>query len=190
MKKNLFVLVMLMMSLTSFAESYKFVLSPSGMISTNPETPNFLVFDYPNVAQKDLYEKVLLIIGEHFTSPKDVISTVEGKQISIVCNVAQGVSRTNFHKFGISFKLVFEFKDNKIKVNAPIINSITTVTHKFQEMFICKKVISIGGDAFSIYSTSGKLKLEKAKETLEYTVNNTAAMILEGVLDKASNSDW
>ncbi|WP_075559894.1 DUF4468 domain-containing protein [Parabacteroides timonensis] len=190
MKKSLFTLAMLIVSLTSFAEGHIFVLSPSGMLSTNPETPDYLIFDYPEFSQRDLYEKVLLTVGEHFTSPKDVLSTVENKQVSIACTVGKGVKRTDFHSFDISFKLVFEFKDNKIKVNAPIINKMTTVTHKYQEMFIKKNTISIGGDEFSIYNMKGKLKNEKAKKSLEYTVNSTILMILEGVLDKAVHSDW
>lgn len=191
MKKSLFVLAMLLMSLTNFAQDHLFVLSPSGMITTNPESPNYLVFDYPTLTQKELYEKVLMTIGEHFTSPKDVMSTVEGKQISILCNVADGVKRTDFHSFDVSFKLVFEFKDKKIKVNAPVINRITTVTHKFQEMFIQKYIISMGGgDEFSIYNTKGKLKLEKAKRSLENTVNSVVLMILNGVVDKSVDDDW
>lgn len=193
MKKFLFTFVILMMSLTGFAEEHIFVLSPFGMVTTNPKSPNYIVLDCPTLTQKELYEKVLLTIGEQFTSPKDILSTVEGKQISIICNIANGVKRTDFHSFDVSFKLVFEFKDGKIKVNAPSINRITTVTHKFQEMFIRKYItsISIGsGDEFSIYNSKGKLKLEKAKKTLENTVNNTVLMILIGVVDKAVNNDW
>lgn len=191
MKKVLFVFVMLTMTLTGTAQEHLFELSPSGMTTTNPEKPNYIILDYPTFTQKELYEKVLLTIGEHFTSPKDILSTVEGKQISIICNVADGVKRTNFHSFDISFKLVFEFKDRKIKVNAPTINRITTTTQNFQEMFVCKYIVGIGnGEEFSIYNSKGKLKLEKAKKTLENTVNSTIAIILKGVTGQTDNENW
>lgn len=192
MKKNLFLLAAFFISLTSFAQDYKFVLSPDGIVTTNPEDPNYLVYDYPNFTQKELYEKVLMAIGEIFTSPKDVLSTVQDKQISILCNIKNGVQRTKFHPFDVKFKLVFEFKDNKIKVNAPVVERITTMTvaHKFQEMFIRKSVLPLGGTEFTIYNMKGKLKNEKAKETLEYTVNATVFTILAKVVDKAVNNDW
>jgi hypothetical protein len=191
MRKIILSLVALTMIISnSFAEIDTFVLSPNGMISTNINEPRYNVYDFPKCSQQSLYEKVLLTIGERFTSPKDVVSKVEGKQISIVCNLSNAVERTKFHSFDMSFTLSFEFKDEKIKVNAPIINSITDTSMKLQVMHICKSVMSANGDEFSIYNGKGKLKNERAKKSLEYSVNIAFLSILESVLDKETNKDW
>lgn len=153
-------------------------------------TPRYTVITFEGMSQKELYDKVLVTANAYYVSPQNVLSVVDSKSITINGISSDVVYRTKMHTFDVNYTVTFEFKDEKIKINSPTINKISTYTHKFQEMFICERTFDIGtGDRFTIFKPkNGSVNLPMAKETLENFINKLIDDIVYSGLSQ--EDDW
>lgn len=184
------VLLILVAALYSISLNAQFVLTNNGLVdSTNNNNKDYYVVNYEGYNKQKLFDDYLIAISKRCVSPKDVISKVDGEQISLNIIIKNGVSRNKFHVFDLNTTILFEFKDDKVKIS-PIINSITNIYEgKIQYMYIRKKVFAIDETEFSIFNGDGDLKNKKAKFTLENTINNFIKSIISNV-NKSKNNDW
>ncbi len=106
-------------------EKVVFNLYPDGKFKTK-DGASYLVVKFDTLSSSQLYDMVRSNINAIYKNPKKVISEVENKSISV-----RGFSQTiTTDKLALSspsvysgyYNLLFEFKDGKIKVNAPIID--------------------------------------------------------------------
>lgn len=118
-------LVLLTMAINA-QNRVKFTLDKScTFVIPNSET-NYYVFNYEGESQATLFNKTLIGATKTFVSAKDVVSKVENNMISInashvLANTIGGLISYNIY---INYVVEFEFKEGKIKVNAPKIISI------------------------------------------------------------------
>lgn len=88
---------------------------------------NYYVFYFDGNTQSTLFNKVLIGVTKTFLSAKDVVSKVDNSLISInsthriVDNLLDGLIVMTYD---VNYIIEFEFKDGKIKVNAPSLVSI------------------------------------------------------------------
>lgn len=188
MKKTLSFLLFIILGTQLSAQ---FILTPNGF--TTHDNKDYIVYNFENKTQTELYNAALMSIGRTFVSPKDVISKVENKQINLVAYIPKGVSRTNYHKFDLTFNVVFEFKDNKIKINSPNIISIIYQMKYLQQMYVKKEINLLAyfdGNEWTIYNSKDVVKLDMAKETLEATVNNLIENLINNIKQNSTNDNW
>lgn len=140
MKKILFLLSFSLLAIYSYSQSEnpsvgKFHLQENGTFLTEDGT-DFIVLDYPGINQEDLYNEFLVAITKLYVSPQKVIDKVENRIIRI-----NGFSSTAFvmdyekkllglpriEKYAAMYYLQFQFKDEKMRVDAPIINKIIPI---------------------------------------------------------------
>jgi len=87
---------------------------------------NYYVFNFEGESQSSLYNKALMAITKTYVSAKDVVTKVENSMISINSNktisyMIGGILPTSNY---VNYVLEFEFKDGRMKVNAPTIVQI------------------------------------------------------------------
>ncbi|MFV0565360.1 MAG: hypothetical protein ACK5NB_05945 [Flavobacteriaceae bacterium] len=81
------------------------------------------------------------------------------------------------------------FKDNKVKIDSPIIK-LTTYTGQNQTLHIYYPKFSINGSDLGIYGKKNKLKSEKAKYDLENYFNDYIDKLKKSINKYEANKDW
>lgn len=171
----------------SFAQSSHFKLQASGVFIDSLSNKNYTVFEYPGKTKADLYTLVLKNITRLYLSPKSITSKVENEIISInaVASSVLPVDKSSFLDCG--YILTIQFKDGKIKVDAPSITSVTWGANhrdvngifgewmKGQRMFVGKK---------------GYEKLNKP-EAIDYFTRRINAIVESIVkIEPSSDQNW
>lgn len=87
---------------------------------------DYYIFNYEGESQSSLYNKALIGLTKTFVSAKDVVSKVENSMISInttkvISYIIGGILPTKTY---MDYVVEIEFKDGRIRVNAPTIVSM------------------------------------------------------------------
>ncbi|MGJ7032756.1 hypothetical protein [Niabella hirudinis] len=145
----------------------------------------------PGASQQQLFDAVERRIQTSFGSFRDRISTDPGREI-----VFQATDRHGLNYYGkdydVTFQASFEFKEGKIKVNAPLIRNIRSFNPRIDSVAAVLAVNSPGTVIFLnrgwfVYDKKGKLKNRPLKELLESLFNDE---ILAPLLAVKAAEDW
>ena len=125
MKKFFSIITFLFCALSIHAQYFS--LTESGLKPANGKDKNFIVIEKEGKSQKDLFNQVKNFITSSYVSPKDVISVNETEMITL-----NGISDGDVQckkgfvmlPFRTNYTIVFMFKDGKIRINNPSINSM------------------------------------------------------------------
>ena len=124
MKKVLSVAFLGLFSIITYAQNrVNFTLNDQCQYYIKNSDKNFYVFNYDGESQASLYNKTLVSITKEFVSAKDVVSKVENSLISV-----NSTHKLEYYLSGpiaiksvsyVNYVVEFEFKDGKVRVNAP-----------------------------------------------------------------------
>ena len=181
MKTKIFTLLALSMLIFSTANA-QYKLTPNGLI--NDTKKDFIVLDYENKTQTELYNAVYMLLNSMYVNPQKVLSTVDNNSISI-----NGISTNAIYRkkdmswlistFDINYTISLQFKDNKIRINNPSINNMNVAGMPY-ETFYTSKIFNKKGE-------TGK-KYKDTKISIESFFNDYIKKIDESIKDnKATN---
>jgi hypothetical protein len=180
------ILLLLLFPCIVFAQQSKITLTPFGFVSETDTSKNYIVVELQNKSKADLFKQTLIYLNKTYRSPKDVISQVENESITVNGYSNTAIRRNKMHVFDMNYTINFEFKDGKIKINAPDF----VLTHYYdghdQHLFLVANNSISGGD-MGIWNKSLKLKSEMAKGDLELFFNT---YINEFVSALSKQTDW
>lgn len=173
-------------------EAQTFELTSNGFVNSEDHNKDYIVFDVEGVKQQELFNYVMQALGKTFVSPKNKISSVEYTQISangVLGNVTYRKVAGMRLEFDMSFNLIFEFKDEKIRINAPQILDIVQEGGLVQ-IYLTKaerpnQILAHK----ALFYNDGKVNEPKHKERIERSVNAFINVIIDRIL-KAKDSDW
>lgn len=139
--------LLLILSNATVAQERTFCLQSDGSFLTR-DNGKYLVEEFPNTSRDVLFQKLLVNISSLFVSPQDVISSVPNEMISVNAyvdeipffTVSTAVGKHSFSP-GTHYVIKIYIKDNKVRIDAPIITGIGKV----------------GSDAFPIWMKRYKL---------------------------------
>ncbi len=163
------------------------VLTPQGFVSTNDTSKNYIVVSFDSVGQKALFDRALLYLNTIYVSPKDVLSLVDSTSITINGLSKGAIPRNNQHVFDLNYSINIQFKQGKIRVNAPAVKLTTTVYSNFQTLYIVANN-SLDGRRLGIWNEKGKLVSERAKIELETFFNKYIDDMVKGI--NSNSTDW
>ena len=176
MKKTL-LFFLLLLSSSTYAQKREvyFELTPAGFVNAEDKS-NFCVVKTDKSA-KDMYNEVLLSLGRIYNSPKDIMSTVENKQITINAILTQvTLYKWNFANRCINahYQLIIEFKDNRVRIFAPHIHKLFEPEYGHELLGICRKIDRMTqSKTQTIWGIKKKdLRNEKAKIDNEISFNS------------------
>nr|DAP46221.1 MAG TPA: protein of unknown function (DUF4468) [Caudoviricetes sp.] len=128
MKKILFLVMsaLAFMGNVNAQKTVDFKLQADGSFVNSSDGKNFVVIPFDGKTKDELYSETLVAVTKLYNSPKDVISKVEGEVISIngisqncvVLKAMMGIKVA----FSIQYVLQFQFKEGKLRVDAPVIS--------------------------------------------------------------------
>lgn len=163
------------------------VLTPQGFVSTNDTSKNYIVVSFDSIGQKALFDMALLYLNTIYVSPKDVLSLVDSTSITINGLSKRAIPLSKLHVFDLNYSINIQFKQGKIRVNAPAVKLTTTVYSNFQTLYIVANN-SLDGRRLGIWNEKGKLVSERAKLELETFFNNYIAEMVKGI--NSNSNDW
>ena len=182
MMKKLLILLFALTPLLGFSQ-VDFRLQEDGSFKT-ADGNDYQIIKRDSMSSKELYGLIMTNLNRVYISPKDVISQADDKSISVRGYKEDLLSVSGFWEYagvyGGHYKLLFEFKDGKIKVSAPIIeDELALFQHQTSFRNQLKKYFGNKGNI----SEKNKKKLDK----INLYINNLINSICE---QKASNNDW
>ena len=121
MRKYLF-LTILFCSTLVFGQNKYFELTPCGFRSVTDSTKNYIVLNFPDKTKEDLYKEVLAWTNKNYGSGENTIRTINNENISINSisyNDIKVASNAAIYCH-MEYQLNISFKDDKIKIDAPI----------------------------------------------------------------------
>lgn len=177
MMKKIYVLLGLMLVMSASAQ---WRLTPNGLLDVNDD--NYLELYVEEGKAAEMYEKVVAYVNENYHKPEEVMKGQPGEKLTIRTTKRYGVRRTEMDKYDISYELVLEFKEGRVKVSQPIFDLMRS--EKQNQLL---KIQSANARELGIWNKNGKLKSEMAKDDIERFFNDIIVGLKEalGVKD-----DW
>ena len=192
MKKLFTVALLLLCGMTIYAQSIsdaKYVSNFKMNYDGNFSTQDCKDYDVAVIEGKDateLFDLVRKHVSLAFRSPKDIESNINDKIISIYGYAPKCTFFTApGFKFYLSFhfSLKFQFKDGKIRIEAPILSEMEgSAWPTLQKTFKAKGIFSKEG------VLSDNPKKRQTVTMLENYFNNLINRIING--DSKANEDW
>ncbi|MFS2666729.1 DUF4468 domain-containing protein [Candidatus Bacteroides intestinigallinarum] len=189
MKKILFLMVVMLVSSHNInaQNAMDFKLQADGTFVNIADNKNFLVIPYEGKTQSELYLEILSSITKLYKSPKDVISKVENEIISIkgFCDDCIAVKTPGMKlRFGMEYVLRFQFKDGKIRVDAPVVSQM-----------ICKYQPATYSEPFTDWVNSWKLfkdgQPNPKRQYLIVDLDEILNQLISDILScKSQDDDW
>ena len=124
MKKLILSLAFASLAIIGFAQANFTLNNKCGFEASDGK--GYMVIPFEGKTAHELYDMVRVNVGKSYNSPKEVMSVVEDKSIAIYATV-DGIYKENLFlvngTYSSKYSLNFEFKDGKIKVEAPLLGS-------------------------------------------------------------------
>lgn len=178
MKKATLLLIMLSVTVLSFSQgSVNFSVTKYGSYEVPYSSNNYYVITFPNQTQSQLYTSALMAVTRDFVSAKDVVSKVDNVMISVnaVHRFTERYSAFSL-TYDVNYTFQMEFKDGRVRINAP---QIISIKDQYGER------VSFSDCATS--STTGEV-LESSKQEFAF-VNGVINRILSS-MGGGSRDDW
>jgi len=164
-------LLLLSVFTCSIAFGQEFILTPNNFVNTSDETKNFIVLEYPELNQKQLYDKTKTFIQSKFKNLKgDGLNEVEYSFIKLIAS-SPGTTVKAFGSESLMSYMVttyeINFKDGKLMIK-PTLERFESSGPGVDNTYIN------GGNSFagkSIFKKDGKVWLKNYYEVANINVN-------------------
>lgn len=160
-----------------------FTLTADGFKNSQNMDQDFVVLNYEGKSQSELYTKFLSKITNVYVSAKNVVSKVDDNIISINGYSTNAIEmkkgKKQIIKHDIRYNISFEFKDGRVRVNAPDGLLMTSD----------RTILKITGQTSSFYGQyaifkNGELNEALAKDSLETFFNDLITEIASNEKDE------
>lgn len=193
MKKTLLIALFLFFTQVGFAQY--FTLTSEGFKSA--DKTDYVVLNFPNVKQAELYSNVLNVLNTMYKNPKEVLSLVEGQSITIKGYEEDAIDSKEKQnpimigkrkaKYDVSYTLSILFKDGKIRFNSPSFECRKWVIGSGSNYWAYMSLVKEKKAYYSIYDKKGELVAEEAAASLNKHFNT----LIKEILDKSNNiNNW
>lgn len=185
-RPTLVFLALLISSLSTYAQNMYFSLTSEGFKSRDGK--DFVVLQYAEKPADVLYQNVLLALHNFLPAPKDALSTIENKSITMNVFVPEVIDVRGSTKFDLEYSLNLQFKDNKVRVNAmnvlyignqPSLESLRTVS------------INPSGNAWrTVYNQNGHVRFDNTRVSLDEFFNSLVDRIKLSAEKGLDDMEW
>lgn len=191
--KKLVLVTLFLFSLPYFVYCQYFELTPSGMKSLiEPEGADYLVLNFPDKSQSELFDAAHDYVVSSFNSAKDVMSESEPNVLSLKAAMPFKLSN-GFVKYDaiLNYKYNILFKEGRVRVEFHLLDFIVLPTNGNVPKFsfgLVRQNISMQG----VFTKQGKIiKVggEDTKRTIEDYANRLTQGLAEAITGVANN-DW
>jgi hypothetical protein len=192
MKKIILSLTLLATTfINCFSQTFK--LTSNGFIdASSKEEKRYIIVPFEGKTQEQIFTQALIAIGKIFNSPNNVINKVNNCQINIISVLDKVTARHPMGMtlpFDMEYNLILEFKDGKMKMNAPFIRDIKQQGGYNVHIYLTKK--ERGSTAFihnfALFNNNGTANEKKHIKNIENAWNTFVSSLLETMREQ---TDW
>ena len=164
MKKK--VLITMLLTITVITVNAQYRLTSKGLV--NDTDKGYIVLEFNDKTQQELYNAVHLLINSTYVSPQNVLSIVDGQSITINGVSLNAIYRKNpiIKTFDINYTITFLFKNGRIRIDNPNINRLnasgTSVAFYINGSYMFQD---------GVFNKKGKVLAEKTKKSIENFFN-------------------
>lgn len=178
---------MLFVGIIVFAQ--KLELTPTGLVSVDDNSKNFIVLEFPGKSQAQLFKATTLLINTKYNNPKFVTTELENEQLVINATSPQKIKIKGLMRFDVNYNAVFSFKDGKVKLELNIKEFERFISGMGREV---QGIVGydMGISRSGVFNNKGKLINENAKESTELFANEFVENIKSGITKNLSGSEW
>lgn len=186
------VLAFIMVLLPMLATAQTFTLTPQGFVNADEQTKTYVVVEMQGT-QAELYAKAKTAVTSMWNSPKDAMSYNEPDII-----VVNGYSNNAAHFkkwgrdniFGMVYRLQIQFKDGRIRIDAPVIGSLDYAGGQ-GTMLIEAGDNSTSQHITRAFEKNGKVRFPEFNKNVEDYFNGLVATLIDKMKNGVSNDkDW
>lgn len=173
-------------------ELVRFNLKPDGTFQTDDEK-SFAIVEFEGKTAQELFNMVKANVLTLYNSPKTVMNEIEPSNITIRARSEKLYSTyklgTAFVEYRANYNLVFQFKDGRIKIDAPLVDKQLDVSAT--AVPLPKTFISLIDDWFE---KNGQIKKKKQKlvtkveDIFNYPINYLLGNLNQ--VPSTDNEDW
>ena len=158
-----------------------------GEFVSNQGYDNYVIYEIPKMTTSELKTSVISAIGTIYSSPKDVINSVDDNLIQLT-GITKGFERTSkiigeSYKTQFIFNLVIQFKDGKVRYNAPVIKYIVSENVKTGK----RNINDFSGVNIRNYLLEDDYLADTHLKQIEYDINNFISSINSHLI---KSNDW
>ena len=148
---------------------------------------NYVIYEIPKMTTSELKTSVISAIGTIYSSPKDVINSVDDNLIQLT-GITKGFKRTSkiigeSYKTQFIFNLVIQFKDGKVRYNAPVIKYIVSENVNTGK----RHINDFSGVNIRNYLLEDDYLADTHLKQIEYDINNLISSINSHLI---KSNDW
>ena len=190
MKKYLLCITGCMFSM--FVMAQKFTLTYKGFVDSKKPENDYIVINFDGLTKEQIYTKAQRGVAKAFVSGKDVMTNVPNEQISLSGTLPEVTARKPAGMklpFNMKFTMTLEFKDGKMRIDAPHILELrqeATLGDVFMYLTKAEAGSSFLKKNYAIFKNDGTVNEKKHKENIEKKTNELIESILAGMKD----TDW
>ena len=191
MKRILLCTIGCMLSMLMMAQT--FTLTYKGFVDSEKPENNYLVVTFDGLTKEQIYIKAQKAVAKSFISGKNVMTNIPNEQIRINGILPEATVRSPMGMklpFDMKFTMDLEFKDGKMRINAPHILELRQEA-SLGDVFMYLTKAEAGSTFikknFAIFKNDGRVNEKKHKENIENKTNELVAYIIKVMKD---DSDW
>lgn len=185
--KNLLLLVFALLCWGQSDAANPFVLTPSGIVSSEDSTKTYVVVEMPGKTQEEIYELLSVRLNRMYKYPNATQSRIEGKSIQIsgtapmVVFIKKDLGREYF--WDLKHTINIEFRDGRVKFDVLGFS----ITNPFGYN---TEVALVGKGHFNafVYDRKENLKMSRTKEDVEKFFNSFVNALSKD--DQAEEEEW
>jgi len=191
MKRILLCTIGCMLSMLMMAQT--FTLTYKGFVDSEKPENDYLVVTFDGLTKDQIYVKAQRAVAKSFISGKNVMTNIPNEQISINGILPEATVRSPMGMklpFDMKFTMDLEFKDGKMRINAPHILELrqeATLGDVFMYLTKAEAGSTFIKKNFAIFKNDGRVNEKKHKENIENKTNELVAYIIKVMKD---DSDW
>lgn len=168
----------------------QFSLTINGFVSSQDNSKNYVVFDYDSISKEKLYTNVLKFITANYKSAKDVVSKVDNEIITINALQPKQIKAKTL-KYDISYTLVVNFKDNKIKIDSPTFECTSYAFNKPYRLTMSGSNGGFGSEiTVGLFKKNGEPSQKDTIGEIESFINSLCNEIKLAASGGSNNEEW
>ncbi len=186
--KRFIVGTLLLLMIPSLACCQYFELTPNGVISSTGNEKTFVVLEFPDKTQVELFDLARSYIVSTFNSAKDVMSESRPNVLSVNA-ILPCVFKAGFNYDAlVNYKYILTFKDGRVKVDFDVLTFSLPPQSKNPKFSI--GLTASGFGTYGVFKKNGVVASTPTKEAIEECANSLTKGLFEALTEENMNNDW
>lgn len=190
MKRIIFCIIFFLLITNPIFSQFK--LTINGFVNYEDNNKNYVVANIEEHSKEVLYSNVLRYLTQVYSSPKEVLSTMENEVITVNAIQPKQIPCKTL-KYDIHYSFSISFRDGRMRFDSPAFTCKTFYSNKPYLLVMTGGNSGFGNEVkIGLFKKDGKRAQEKTIESIELFFNSFFSNICSAAegSEISSNDDW